>query len=48
MVHNFVGHPVSEILYWTSKLTGSKRVRKLSNWAHDVTLPNYKKGEGRG
>jgi hypothetical protein len=40
-VHNMIGHPLSEALY----LIGLVR---LSNWIHDVTIPNHEPGTGRG
>lgn len=40
-IHNAIAHPVSEVLY----LLGFER---LSNWIHDVTIPNHEPGTGRG
>jgi hypothetical protein len=40
-LHNFVAHPVSELLY----LIGLER---MSNWIHDVTVPEHNPGTGRG
>ena len=40
-IHNLVGHPLSELLF----LCGQE---KLSNWIHDVTIPEHRPEEGRG
>lgn len=54
-VHNVVGHPVSELLYWGSVLLERVNLPRLAdasedlgNWVHDVTVPDHPKGEGRG
>ena len=39
--HNLVSHPLSEIAY----LLG---LQKLSNWIHDITIPEHEEGTGRG
>jgi hypothetical protein len=44
-VHNLVSHPLSEIVHWvTCWFMGDK----LSGWVHDVTIPEHKRGTGRG
>ena len=40
-LHNMVAHPLSEVFY----LLGYER---LGNKIHDITIPNHKRGEGRG
>tara|TARA_B100000674_G_C37697146_1_gene848800 strand:- start:286 stop:462 length:177 start_codon:yes stop_codon:yes gene_type:complete len=39
--HNLISHPLSEIAY----LLG---LQKLSNWIHDITVPEHEEGTGRG
>jgi hypothetical protein len=44
-VHNLIAHPLSELVHWmTCLFWGSK----ISGWIHDITIPEHKKGEGRG
>ncbi len=38
---NLISHPLSEIAY----LLG---LQNLSNWIHDVTVPEHEEGTGRG
>jgi hypothetical protein len=41
-IHNIIGHPMMEILYWIG-------LRKLSRWIHDETVPKYNASmSGRG
>lgn len=40
-LHNVVAHPISELLY----LAGFKHI---SDWIHDVTVPDHDPGTGRG
>ena len=40
-VHNLLAHPLSELLYWL-------RLRKLSEWVHDETVPIHARSQGRG
>jgi hypothetical protein len=40
-LHNLVAHPLSELIY----LVGFE---KISNWIHDITLPEHSAGTGRG
>ncbi len=40
-IHNLVAHPLSEILYQFG-------FERTGNWVHDVTIPIYEKGSGRG
>ena len=42
-VHNLLAHPMSEIVY----LCSLGKAHKLSNWIHDITIPDDKTG-GRG
>jgi hypothetical protein len=43
-VHNLFSHPVSEVVY----LLSFGKAERLANWIHDVTVPDHKKGTGRG
>jgi len=44
-VHNLIGHPLSEIVF----LLSFGFLRNLSNWIHDITLPDHDPNkEGRG
>lgn len=45
-IHNLVAHPLSEVFYWTSFVVPF--TKDLSNWIHDVTVPNHHYGNGRG
>tara|TARA_Y100001938_G_C8081770_1_gene429581 strand:+ start:396 stop:596 length:201 start_codon:yes stop_codon:yes gene_type:complete len=38
-VHNVIGHPVSEILYWVLKPFGEINASTTSVWFHDLTCP---------
>ena len=40
-LHNLVAHPLSELIY----LIGFE---KVSNWIHDITIPEHESGTGRG
>lgn len=40
-IHNLIAHPISEILYQIG-------FENFSNLIHDITIPEHKKGEGRG
>jgi hypothetical protein len=40
-LHNLVAHPLSEIFYQLG-------FNKLDEWIHDYTIPEHKKGTGRG
>jgi hypothetical protein len=40
-LHNFVAHPLSEIVH----LIGFE---KAANWIHDSTIPDHTPGTGRG
>ena len=46
--HNLIAHPVSEILYLLSLLFHNEKIRELSNYIHDETIPTHHIGEGRG
>jgi hypothetical protein len=39
-IHNTISHPLSEILYWMTF-----RNERVSNWIHDVTLPEHERGD---
>ena len=43
-VHNLLAHPLSEIVW----LLSFGKLEHVSNWIHDVTLPNHEVGSGRG
>ena len=40
-LHNMVAHPLSELVY----LAGFEQI---SNWMHDITIPEHDPGAGRG
>jgi hypothetical protein len=40
-MHNLVAHPLSELLY----LAGFE---EISNWIHDITIPDHETNTGRG
>lgn len=40
-IHNLVAHPLSEIVYMLG-------FEDLSNYIHDITVPEYEEGTGRG
>jgi hypothetical protein len=40
-LHNFIAHPVSELLF----IAG---LEKASDWVHDVTIPEHESGTGHG
>lgn len=51
--HNLVAHPLGELTYLTSVLLDKtfnrgKRLYHFQNWIHDITIPEHRKGEGRG
>lgn len=39
-VHNLFSHPLSEIAYWLAWPLGKRRAKRISNWIHDVSLPD--------
>jgi hypothetical protein len=41
-VHNLVSHPLSEVVYWLVLPFSRTRAEKVSNWVHDVTIPEEK------
>ena len=45
-LHNLVAHPLSEVIYLVG--FGSSPFVKIGNWIHDITIPDHKRGEGRG
>lgn len=40
-LHNVVAHPLSEVLWQLGFV-------RLSDWLHDVTIPEHEPGTGRG
>lgn len=48
MVHNLIAHPVSEIVHLFGLITPGNYLERLSNWIHDVTVPEHEEGTGRG
>ncbi len=45
-LHNLVAHPLSELVYLLG--LGSSPFVRVSNWIHDITVPEHKSGAGRG
>jgi len=45
-LHNLVAHPLSELVYLLG--LGSPPFERVSNWIHDVTVPEHESGSGRG
>jgi len=45
-LHNLVAHPLSELVYLIG--LGLDPAERVSNWIHDVTVPEHKPGSGRG
>ena len=37
-LHNLIAHPLSELVHLFG--LGTKRAERLSNWIHDVTVPD--------
>ena len=49
VVHNLVGHPVSELVFWIVRpFFGLAKAERLSGELHDLTIPNHVPGTGRG
>ena len=47
-IHNIIGHPVSELLYWILKPFNEINASRASVWFHDATCPNrYHDDEGK-
>ena len=38
-VHNFIAHPVSELVYWIVRPFSKLRAERASKSVHDSTLP---------
>ena len=38
-VHNLIGHPVSELVYWVVRPLGKLKAKRVGDWIHDSTLP---------
>ena len=48
-VHNLIGHPLSEIVFWIVRpFVGLAKAENISGVVHDGTLPNHAPGTGRG
>lgn len=47
-VHNLFAHPISEIFHLLSYICFKQYFRTLSNYIHDITIPDHNPGEGRG
>ena len=45
-LHNLIAHPLSEIIYLVG--LGTKSSQRLSNWLHDITVPEHNSGAERG
>lgn len=39
-IHNVIGHPVSEMLYWIILPFDATKASVASVWFHDATCPN--------
>ena len=49
VVHNLIGHPLSEIVFWFVRpFVGLARAERISGEVHDLTLPTHEPGTGRG
>ena len=49
VVHNLIGHPLSEAAYWIVGIfSGKAKADKVSGLIHDITIPDHTKGTGRG
>jgi len=40
-VHNLIGHPLSELVYWIVRPFSKSRAKKVSEFIHDCTLPRH-------
>jgi hypothetical protein len=38
-VHNLIGHPLSEIVYWIVRPLGKEKAEDICGWVHDITIP---------
>jgi hypothetical protein len=47
-VHNLLAHPLSEVFHLLSYICFKARLRAISNYIHDVTIPKHEPGQGRG
>jgi len=45
-VHNLIAHPLSEFIHITGLCTSP--AENLSNWVHDITVPEHETRTGRG
>jgi hypothetical protein len=43
-IHNFVAHPLMQLMWWVSLCGKWKRMASWGEWIHDVTYPE-KEGE---
>ena len=49
VVHNLIGHPLSEVVYWCLRpFVGLTKAERLSGEFHDLTIPDHDPGTGRG
>ena len=49
LIHNLIGHPVSEVVFWiTRPFVGLSRAENISGAVHDWTIPQHVPGTGRG
>jgi hypothetical protein len=39
--HNLVSHPLSEFAWWVMLPFGRSRAERVSNWIHDVSVPEH-------
>ena len=48
-VHNLIGHPLSEIVYWIVRpFCDREKADDICGWVHDITLPVDHTSNGRG
>jgi len=49
VIHNILGHPASEIIFWMVRpFVGLTKAENVCGWIHDVTIPEHEPGTGRG
>ena len=48
-VHNLIGHPLSEIVFWMVRpFAGREKAENIAGAIHDGTVPSHAPGTGRG
>ena len=48
-VHNLIAHPAGELVFIVGYcIRQRERAEKVSNWIHDITIPEHIRGQGRG